>query len=74
MKREKRPLKIDWLKMERQMRKVLRGVEQEKIQHLAALVALSNILGYHTGRGYEFDLSGTLQLDPSIGLICFEPL
>lgn len=71
---KQRSIKMDWLGMERAIRNVLKGVMEERIQHHAGLVAIDNIIGYYTGRGWEMDLSGTLRHDPEMQSIYFEPM
>lgn len=46
----KAPLKIDWLKLEQEIREVLRDPDMEEQD---ALDCISAILGWHTSRGYE---------------------
>ena len=53
----KQPLKIDWLKMETEMREVLSNAE---LSDSDALITVSAILGWHTGRGYEKELDQSI--------------
>lgn len=46
----KQPFKIDWLKLEQEMREVLGDLD---FSEKDALDCISAILGWHTGRGYE---------------------
>lgn len=47
------PLKIDWLKLEKEIRQQLRTFREENQTPEDALEAISEAVGYHTGRGYE---------------------
>lgn len=64
---KQRSNKMDWQGMEMAIRKVLRGVAEERIQHFAGIVAIDNIVGYYTERGYTLDMVGTtLRYDPEM--------
>lgn len=46
--------RIDWLQMESEIRHALRQAAEGRLTKTAALITISEALGTHTGRGYDY--------------------
>lgn len=51
------PNKIDWLKVEQEIRNAIREYLKKEVTAHEALEEVDDIIGWHTGRGYEFELN-----------------